>query len=274
MGKCEGFVGAQTRAIGIDKTQRSLYLVSNPSANLDQSLNIVTALVQGIETSFQTATREAPWSLQYRLFRDTLPPKHTPPTDAQGKPQPVAHTLQHHLHLSSIDPNRTFICEQPPNAASTINAIPLRQQEAYLSLGKHQLAALWQPRHILSLQQGTCYTAGLCTVQIGELRAVREGPQSAGVQSPGVLVCITTTIGPLDSIDQTSSIEKLSEDEEDIDFDYAQAIIRNYWNKIKENRDLGRSEVREIMMQQVKSQDSGEIEAAVQMWCEALRLRG
>jgi hypothetical protein len=45
------------------------------------------------------------------------------------------------------------------------------------------------------------------------------------------------------------------------------------WSKIKENRDLGKSEIREVMMvaDNLKIQEK---EAAVRMWCDGLRLRG
>jgi hypothetical protein len=242
--------------------------VHNPSTNLDAALNTVNTLIQGIETSYQTATRQAPWSLQYRLFRDTIPPGNAQSTDADGKPKPFAHTLQHHLHLSSLDQNRTYTCIQPPTGTSTVSAIPLRQQESHALLLRHQFSALWQPRHILSLQQGTSYTTGLCSVQLGELRWTREGPQSGGIQSPGVVICISTIVGA------ESPDDALEDGEEQPDFEYAQAMIRDCWSKIKNNRDLGKSEVKEIMMVQDNIKTFKEQEAAVRMWCEALRLRG
>jgi hypothetical protein len=257
-----------------DPTACRLYYVNNPSTNLDASLNMVTTLVQGIENSYQTATRQAPWSLQYRLFRDAIPPRHVPATDAEGKPIPFAHTLQHHLHVSSLEPNRTYICIQPPSGANTTSAIPFQQQEAHASLLRHQFSALWSPRHVLSLQQGTSYSAGLCTVQVGELRWTKEGPQSAGIQSPGVLICISTIVGADESEDaQESKNTVLNDAEEPADTEYAQALIRDCWSQIKSNRDLGKSEVREVMMAP-DSSNSREKEMAVRMWCEVLRLRG
>jgi hypothetical protein len=64
-------------------------------------------------------------------------------------------------------------------------------------------------------------------------------------------------------------------DEEEVDFEYAQTIIRECWSKIKDGRDLGRSEVKEVMMASVATtKKEQEREAAVRMWCDVLRLRG
>jgi hypothetical protein len=251
-----------------------LYHVSNPTTTLDAALSTVNTLLQGIETSYQTATRQAPWALQYRLFRDTIPPGNVPAMDAEGKPRPFAHTLQHLLHLSSLDSNKTYTCIQSPAGASTVSAIPLRQQEAHATLLRNQFSALWQPRHILSIPQGTTYSAGICTIHMGELRSTREGPQSGGMQSPGVLVCISISIGEDDHDDLLNSETTASENGvESLDFEFAQAMIRDCWSKIKSNRDLGKSEVKEFMMatDDLKKQEK---QSAIRMWCEALRLRG
>ena len=64
-------------------------------------------------------------------------------------------------------------------------------------------------------------------------------------------------------------------DDQEIDFEYAQTVIRECWSKIKQGRDLGRSEVREVMMTPVIPAKKGqERDAAVRMWCEILRMRG
>ncbi|EDU42444.1 conserved hypothetical protein [Pyrenophora tritici-repentis Pt-1C-BFP] len=202
-----------------------LYFISNPSTNIDASLSIVNTLIQSIESSFQSATRQAPWSLSYRAFRDTIPPGYQHPTGADGKPKPYAHSYQHLLHLSNLDSNRTYIYAQPATQPETVVSIPLRQQDAYGS--------------------------------IGELRATREGPQSASVLSPGIVVCITTTVGAEDTDDGPDSghasvgnetTMQVDGDDDEIDFEYAQTVIREFWSKIKDGRDLGRSEVREVMM--------------------------
>jgi hypothetical protein len=156
-----------------------------------------------------------------------------------------------------------------------VSAIPLRQQESHALLLRHQFTALWQPRHVLSLQQGTTYNAGLCTIQLGELRWTREGSQSAGVQSPGVLICISTLIGA-DGSDNSLDLGSttLEDGQEQPDLDYAQSIIHDCWSKIRSNQNLGKSEVKEVMMAYDNTKTIQEKEATVQMWCEVLRLRG
>ncbi|KAJ4363653.1 hypothetical protein N0V83_009949 [Neocucurbitaria cava] len=275
-----------------------LYYIPNPSTNLENSLATVKSLIQSIEDTFQTASRQTPWTLSYRAFRDTLPPNYTPPTDEKGSPKPYPHTYQHLLHHSSYGATRTYICIQsPPSAAGehakgTVTAIPAQQQDSYASLIRHQQAALWSPRHVLSVQGGAAYTTGgMFDIQVGELRASREGPQaqSGVVQSPGVIVCISTLVGSAEEASSTSNSQKPGQngtaangngdDEgyaEGPDFDYAQAVIRECWKKIKEGVDLGRSEVREVMMAAREEVHGGlrEQEAAVRAWCEVLKLRG
>tara|TARA_R110002003_G_scaffold40_14_gene2784 strand:- start:7174 stop:7506 length:333 start_codon:yes stop_codon:yes gene_type:complete len=110
---------------------------------------------------------------------------------------------------------------------------------------------------------------------VGELRSTREGPQSGGVLSPGVVVCISTTVGADSSDDTADGMNGTLEDGDDLaNLDYAQSIIRDCWSKIKDGRDLGRSEIREVMMAQDNLQGVKEKEATIQMWCEVLRLRG
>ena len=248
--------------------------MTNPSTNLDASVNIVNSLVQGIEFSFPTATRQAPWLLRYQAFRDTIPPSKAQ-TDKEGKSK-YAHTFQHLLHLSSLDQSTTYICIEPPTGKSTVTGIPLRQQEAHALMVRNQVAALWQLRHSLSLLQGATYSAGLCHIQLGELRAAREGPQSAAVSSPGVVICISTTICD-DEEDNDAPMQANGTDPADDelpDFEYAQEIIRACWSTIKGNLDLGRSEVREVMMAQEAVKGTQEKEAVIRMWSEVLRLRG
>ncbi|KAK1919323.1 hypothetical protein P3342_009047 [Pyrenophora teres f. teres] len=264
-----------------------LYFISNPSATIDASLSTVNTLIQGIESSFQSATRQTPWSLSYRAFRDTVPPGYQHPNGADGKPKPYAYSYQHLLHLSNLDSNRTYIYAQPVAQSGTVVSIPLRQQDSHASVLKFQLSALWTSRHTFSVREGTTYSGGLCTIQIGELRATREGPQSAGVLSPGIVVCITTTVGAEDTDDSLDlghasledeaamHIDDDDDDDQEIDFEYAQTVIRECWSKIKDGRDLGRSEVREVMMAPVAPGKKGqERDAAVRMWCDILRMRG
>jgi hypothetical protein len=252
-----------------------VYFISNSATSTppEASTAIVNTLVQAIETCFPTAAQQAPWALQYRPFRNTIPPGHTPSKDAEGKPQPFAHTLQHLFHLSSLEHNRAYICIQPPTGTSTVSAIPLSQLDAHASLVKHQFAALWQARPAVTVEQGTAYTGGVCTVHIGELKSTREGPQSGGIHSPGVVVCISTMVGA-DESDESLEATNTSVEDEEMDFEYAQDVIRDFWDQIKNGRDFGKSEVREVMMDPKYATGSREKDAAVRMWCEILRLRG
>jgi hypothetical protein len=254
-----------------------IYLISNPSTKPDDALHTVNTLIQAIETS-QDATRQKPWSLSYRLFRNTIPRAYTneAPLDADGKPTAFAHTYQHLLHLSSLSPSRTYVHVQPPadQGAGSVSSIPLQQQDAHSALLRHQTAALWSPRHVLAVQQGATYHGGPFTIHIGELRAARE---AGAPQSPGVVVCISTTVSTYDAGDVAEDGENgvKTEQAEAIDLDCAQAGIRAFWNKIRAGRDLGRAEAREVMM--APRNDMGpedEAQAAVRMWCEVLRLRG
>lgn len=179
------------------------------------------------------------------------------------------------LHNTSIARDRSYICIQPPTAPSPVSAIPFSQQDAHASLIRHQFAALWQPRHVTNVPQGISYAAGQCLIQIGELRSVRDGPQSGGPLSPGVVVCISTMVGTDDDEwEATTAAAPPAEEEDAIDFDYPKAIIRDCWSTIKQGRDLGKSEVKEVMMAPEYVSGTQEKDAAVRMWCEALRMRG
>lgn len=247
-----------------------LFLVNNPSTSLDASLNTVSALIQGIEANFPSIRRETPWSLSYRSFRDTTPPKYQPSKDADGKPQPHAHAYQHLLHHSSLDQNRTFICIQPVSAPAAITSISLQQQDAHILTIRQYMTALWSPRHTLTVQQGATFSGGMFTIHIGELRAIREGPQSGAIQSPGVVVCISMMVGGPDEEAGDSAPA-----EGEIDFDFAQDMIRQCWNMIKSGRDIGRFEIQEAMMAPtLTTHREREREAAVRLWCDVLRLRG
>jgi hypothetical protein len=144
------------------------------------------------------------------------------------------------------------------------------------------MSALWAPRHTIFVRDAATYNGELCTIQFGELRAVREGVGSAAVSSPGVVVCITTMVGGDNFEEGLESDYTLTEngtamdvEEEEPDFVLAQNYIRECWEKIKDGRGLGRSEVREVMMAPVTTKTrEQEREAAVRMWCDALRMRG
>lgn len=137
---------------------------------------------------------------------------------------------------------------------------------------RHQLAALWTPRHTLSIQNGAAYTGGLFTIYIGEVRALREG-QGPGVNSPGVVVCITTVAGGEED-EGAQSLEVNGNGVEPVGFEFAQASIRELWGRIRAGRDLGRGEVREVFTAPKADVKTEETDAVVRMWCEILRLRG
>ncbi|KAJ8108600.1 hypothetical protein OPT61_g8063 [Boeremia exigua] len=138
-----------------------------------------------------------------------------------------------------------------------------------MSLLRHQLAALWSPRHTLSVQNGATYSGGLFTVQIGEVRALREA-QGGGTSSPGVVVCISTVVGG--DGDDEAMVGVQNGDGEEVDWEFAQAAIRDFWGRIREGRDLGRAEAREVFM--APKEARMDRDALVRMWCEVLRLRG
>lgn len=138
---------------------------------------------------------------------------------------------------------------------------------------RNQLAALWTPRQMLSVQGGATYSGGAFTVEIGELRALREA-QGGGISSPGVVVCISTTAGGEEEQDEGTTNGVQHAAGEEADFEFAQATIRNLWGKLREGQDLGRAEVREVLMAPKVEGRRGTEDAMVQMWCDVLKLRG
>ncbi|KAJ4369512.1 hypothetical protein N0V86_009347 [Didymella sp. IMI 355093] len=266
-----------------------LYFIPTPTAQPADSSTTASTLVSSLETLFPTLSRAAPWSLTYRLFRDTAPRTDLSDTPTQSQ---YAHTYQHLLTHTALSTQRAYIhvsarARPPPisNGTSTaspsetgsVTSIPAAQFDARALLLRHQLAALWTPRHTLSVQNGACYAGGLFAIYIGEVRALREG-QGGGVSSPGVVVCVSTTTGGAeDDAEQGDGVEP-------VDYELAQAAIRNLWSSIRAGRDLGRGEVKEVFMApsdtrpgEVRSEQHGksdETNAMVRMWCEILRLRG
>ncbi|KAJ4325397.1 hypothetical protein N0V94_000739 [Neodidymelliopsis sp. IMI 364377] len=243
-----------------------LYFIPTPSAQSTDSNATLTTLISSLETTFHTLTRSTPWSLTYRLFRDT-PPRDTSSASNSEAPAPFTHTYQHFLHQTSLSQNRTYVHVAPPanKGTGSVAAIPASQSDAQALLLRNQLAALWQPRHMLSVQQGATYTGGLFTVQIGEVRALREG-QGAGVSSPGVVVCVSTIAGAGGVNGVTGGVQNGDDDslvEEEVDFEFAQATIREFWGKIKAGRDLGRLEVREVLMLPKEGESREEKDAAL-----------
>ncbi|KAF9691620.1 hypothetical protein EKO04_010484 [Ascochyta lentis] len=247
-----------------------LYFIPTSTNSPADSSNTLNTLISALESTFHTLSRTTSWSLTYRLFRDT-PPRVDPSSDTTS----YAHTYQHFLTQSSLSQNRAYIYIAPPasKGPGTVAAIPAQQSEAQALLLRNQLAALWSPRHTLSVQNGATYTGGLFTVQIGEVRALREG-QGGGVSSPGVVVCISTIAGGDEDAAEVNGAANGAAAEEEVEFEFAQATIRGFWGKLREGRDLGRSEVREVLMTPKEGGNAEEKEAAVRMWCEVLRLRG
>lgn len=121
---------------------------------------------------------------------------------------------------------------------------------------------------MLDVINGKTYQAGDFLIYVGELRSKRQA-QTGNQASPAVVVCISTHAGGADGDDGTSSP---TVDDSAIDFEYAQASIRELWNTIKRDITFGRAEVREHM-QPTQGFGHGEEqnrEAVVRMWCEAL----
>ncbi|KAF2624787.1 hypothetical protein BU25DRAFT_413329 [Macroventuria anomochaeta] len=251
-----------------------LYFIPTPTAQPADSSTTASTLISSLETHFHTLTRSTPWALTYRLFRDTPPRSFS---DLSGDPTPFAHTYQHFLTHTSLSQNRAYIHFAPPpnsnKGSGSVAAIPAQQSDAQALLLRTQLAALWSPRHTLSVQNGATYTGGSFTVQIGEVRALREA-QGGGVSSPGVVVCISTIAGGEESDTAGNGTGLNGNGEEKLDFGFVQATIREFWGKIKEGRDLGRAEVREAFMVPKEGGRSEEKDAVVRMWCDVLRLRG
>lgn len=131
---------------------------------------------------------------------------------------------------------------------------------------------------MLSVQNGATYSGGSFTVEIGEVRALREA-QGGGFSSPGVVVCVSTIAGGEEGVDNEDAEEKAIKglqngDGAETDFEFAQATIRDLWGKIREGQDLGRAEVREVLMTPKAEGRRGSEEATVRMWCDVLKLRG
>lgn len=251
-----------------------LYFIPTPTAQPADSAATASTLIAALETLFPTLTRAAPWTLTYRLFRDTAPR-----ADPSDTPAPHAHTYQHVLTHTALGPQRAYVYVAPPatagsqseNKTPSITSIPASQSDSLAALLRHQLAALWTPRHVLSVANGALYTGGLFTIHIGELRAQREG-HGGGASSPGVVVSIATTAGAEE--DGGEDVAGQQNGTETGDFEAARAAVRELWGTIRAGRELGRGEVREVFMVPGGGSARDETDAVVRMWCEVLRLRG
>ncbi|KAF2794368.1 hypothetical protein K505DRAFT_27852 [Melanomma pulvis-pyrius CBS 109.77] len=207
-----------------------LYFVPIHGATQDASANILAAIINGIESQFEFATRQSPWTLFHRLLRSV------PAPNAPVQPQTYQHLLhvsylgnaktycyihpftppsqtpavklESSLQASSIKPEPTSQAGTPqpsqsshttpttPSSYGTIISIPAYQAESHLGYLVHQLSPLWALRHALTIPQGITYMAGQYIFSIGEIRMARSGPSSSSnLVSPGVVVCITTVAG-------------------------------------------------------------------------------
>lgn len=85
-------------------------------------------------------------------------------------------------------------------------------------------------------------------------------------------MCISTIVGGED--EDTTTNSGANGGGEDMDFEYAQATIREFWGRMREGKDFGKSEVKEVLMVPKNGGRKEEQDAVVRMWCDILRLRG
>lgn len=248
---------------------RSLYYIPNHGAQLSASLDLVKAIVAGIESSYPRADKAGAWTLTHRLLRDVPPYSETAQTD-------YPHSYQHLLHLSTVSPDRTYNVISQNHASATapqvaVASIPLSQTDAHFAFLANQMPLLWSPQRMLDVVNGKTYHTGEFLVHVGELRSRRQ-VQTSNQTSPAVVVCVSTHTGGSRDDDDPPS---LPVDDNAMEFEYAQALIRDLWGTIKKDITFGRSEVREHMQ---LAQDFGPDqektrEAIARMWCEALSPR-
>ncbi|KAF9737137.1 hypothetical protein PMIN06_001897 [Paraphaeosphaeria minitans] len=253
-----------------------VYYIPNQGAQLSASLDHVRAIVAGIESSFPRADKAGTWALTHRMLRDN------PPYSETAQPD-YPHAYQHLLHVSTISPDRAYNLIQHPSKAgqdgsagsmpqTAIASFPLIQGDAHATFLANQMPLLWVPQRMLDVVNGKTFQAGDFLIYVCELRSRRQA-QTGNQTSPAVVVCISTHAGgPDDDDDGTSSPPP---DDDAIDFEYAQASIRELWNTVKKDITFGRAEVREHMQ---PAQDFGRSEeqnreTVVRMWCEALSPR-
>ncbi|KAF2400730.1 hypothetical protein EJ06DRAFT_529841 [Trichodelitschia bisporula] len=112
------------------------------------------------------------WGLEHRILRSTAS------NLADDKTHPPR--LHHILHLLNW-PQLTHIVisggppspngnADPTQALETIIAIPYAQQASYIQLLKLKMGALWTPRTVLQVANGSAYEAGEITIRLGDLR--------------------------------------------------------------------------------------------------------
>ncbi|KAJ4294059.1 hypothetical protein N0V90_007748 [Kalmusia sp. IMI 367209] len=253
-----------------------IYYISNPSGQLQASIDFVKAIVAGIESNYPRVDKAGAWALNHRVLRDV------PPHSDDARPN-YAYSYQHLLHVTTISADRTYNLIQSPaqrlqngtgaqsslTPQALIASIPLSQTDAHFALLVNQMPLLWSPQRLLDVTNANIYQAGEFFIHVGELRSRRQGHASNTNNSPGVVVCICTHVGsPEADIDDSS----IPADESPTDFEYAQESIRDIWNTIKKDLILGRSEVREYMQiaQDFGRDEEQAREAVVRVWCEAL----
>jgi hypothetical protein len=262
---------------------RSLYYIPNHGGQLAASLDHVKAIVAGIESSYPRADRAGAWTLTHRVLRDVAPYSETAQTD-------YPHAYQHLLHVSSISPDRTYsLIQHPPPPAQdgtspttspttphmAMASLPLSQGEAHAAFLANQMPLLWNPQRMLDVANGKTFHAGDFLIYLGELRSRRQG-QTGNQTAPGVVVCVSTHVGGPDDDDDDDDDDSSSPPDEDaMDFGYAQASIREFWNTVKKDITFGRADVREYMQlaQDFGRDEEQAREAVARMWCEALSPR-
>ncbi|KAF2448719.1 hypothetical protein P171DRAFT_481770 [Karstenula rhodostoma CBS 690.94] len=243
-----------------------VYYIPNQGAQLSASLDYVKAIVAGIESSFPRADKAGTWALTHRMLRDN------PPYSEAAQPD-YPHAYQHLLHVSTISPDRTYnLIQHPPQAGHdgspgtvpqvAIASLSLHQGDAHASFLANQMPLLWTPQRMLDVANGNTFQAGDFLIHVGELRSRRQA-QAGNQTSPAVVVCVSTPAGGPDYDDDT------------IDFEYAQASIRELWNTIKKDIAFGRAEVREHMQlaQDFGRSEEQDREAVARIWCAALSPR-
>ena len=240
----------------------------------------MSSIINSFESNSQAANRQPEsWTLDHRLLRDVP----SPSTQSNNNAPPHVLSFQHLLHLSYVEPDRTYTFVQRPvqsqaptqqptateYTAGPIVQIPKIQTDAHFNMVANSWAQLWTPQRILEVPHGTIYKVRDFTIYIGELHAKRQ----ANVNSPGVVICITTPCGAGDDVDSIPNTqEPLGPD----DFADLQSELRGLWKHLTNGMDFGKSEIREFkqIAQHFDGKKDLEQEAVVRMWCEALRVRG
>ncbi|KAF2112595.1 mediator complex, subunit Med20 [Lophiotrema nucula] len=282
-----------------------LYFIPAPTNAPEASTTVLNALINNIESKFDDAARQNPWGLVHRLLRSVVSPSAPP---SQQTPN-----LQHVLQLSYLSTSRTYcyIHPSPPTtqvAASvqvkneptsqaptplpqpaqssttagaekgTIISIPVAQSDAHMALLVNQLSSLWAFRHAMSLQNGITYNIGQFIINLGELKASRQGTTSmSNASTAGVAVCISTVAdSEEDQLDDSgyASLNGDADAEVEVDVSASQTAVRSLWDALKTGIEFGKTEPREYFMAPEVLKGEKQREAVVRMWCELLRMRG